>query len=582
MQNNFFLFPSKDHLAITNLLASDAQATKLDCNLLPKRINELLISKVDITKPPHRVELSDEVCDSLGNYVRTILNPDFKKIYDETVDSLRQSPVEVNKIFFTIDTIKINKLDLYQLAPDLMTSDNVVNAFAKMLCRKQFAKSVKVFPTELFTNMFISNGEKYIYENVNSWNKNENILDNDILLFPIFVQSGHWAVVVVYLKEREMFYLDSKNYSGGDKFLRCTLRYLYDESLKNCVPMTKLYDWKLFHKGINNKQQGANLNCGMYALMYIDTITNGFSVSFLNDDFAESYRYYVATCFIQSNLTRNVSLTVDLTTVSPSLDSVSDVPVGVDVVNDPDDRAVVDLSNDPVAPAVVDLKNGSDLLQCTKRVKIDAPDEITNHLKSKGVDPFEYSDRVSRENSLYVAKYYNSKPVFNAGGGLCFYLSTNQTLGQSGIRNRSDISHVSLKSALKLGMINNENIVRQMLSGCGAIPLDRDSKVKFKKWVNKTVDDWTMEHIIFIASYIWNIRFEIICDQNIVVYDPETPQSYPCLPIPQNFLKETVRIVYNGVDHYQAIEELSENAGDRKVAEMVKDMEIPAKAFRST
>jgi hypothetical protein len=454
---------------------------------------------------------------------------------------------------------------LIQLAPGQETSDNVINVFAEMLCFKEFSNSVKVFPSELFTRMFIRNGGKYRYESVSRWHKEECILQHDLLIFPVFVQSGHWAIVAVYVSEREMYYLDSKNFGGGDKILKCIFRYLYDESLKHCVPMKNLNDWKLYYKGIGVKQQGKNLNCGIFTLIYIDMLTRGFPINLVEDNFAKDYRYYVSTCFIQSGHTTSEpvesgKVVIDMTGPDPLLkteDVIKEDPL---------------LTTDAVDKETVAL-GGSKLLKGLRPVKINSPTETIDFLVGKGVDPFEYAERMARENSLYVAKYYNSKPVHNAGDGLCFFVSTSQSLTQSGIRSRSEVTSVSLKSSLKLGMVQNEPKVRELLSESRCIPPDRDTKSKFKNWVNKTVDDWTHEHVIAMAACFWNIRFEIICDSVIHVYDSDSL----ALPVPSNVLKETVRIVFNMVNHYQAIEELSDSSTDKNVKQMVKDMEIPVK-----
>lgn len=540
MATNLFVFPNINNAAVTDLLSSDSEATKLDLQLLPMKINQLLIKSVDKTKQLHHLN-NEEDCDRFKqytDYLDTVSNPEFKIIYNDAINSLKPNK---DRAYFEIDTIKIKKADLIQLAPGNTTSDNVINAFSKMLCLKPFARSIKVFPSELFTSMYISNNEKYCYENVMSWNKTEIILDYEVLIFPVFVMFGHWAVVVVYMKEREMYYLDSKNYSGGDRILRCTIRFLYDESLKHCVFMRNLSDWKLYHKGIGQKQQGKNLNCGIFALLYIDMVTNGLPISLIDDSLVELYRYYVSSCFIKS------TSIIDMT----------------------DESEEQEVENTETKLAL----SGSALLDELK--PFDIITDISDYLRGTGRDPADVIERAVKENTLYVAKFYNSKPVFNAGGGVCFHLATSQTLAMSAIRSRSEVTVVNLKSSLKLGMLQNEISVREMLSASNTIPQDRNTTLKYKKWVTSSVDSWVDEHMIILASFFWNVRFEIICPDMIVVYDPDVPTTYiHKLPVPRNLLKETVRLVFNFVDHYQAIEELSESIKDTETKDLVREMNI--------
>jgi hypothetical protein len=124
-------------------------------------------------------------------------------------------------------------------------------------------------------------------------------------------------------------------------------------------------------------------------------------------------------------------------------------------------------------------------------------------------------------------------------------------------------------------MLQNEISVREMLSASNTIPQDRNTTLKYKKWVTSSVDSWVDEHMIILASFFWNVRFEIICPDMIVVYDPDVPTTYiHKLPVPRNLLKETVRLVFNFVDHYQAIEELSESIKDTETKDLVREMNI--------
>jgi hypothetical protein len=484
----------------------------------------------------------------------------------------------------------------------------VINVFAGMLSVRSGCKKIKVFPTEMFTSMYIKNNNVYDYELVKSWNMVDPINQFSILIFPINITKCHWAIIVVFLKSSEMYYIDSLNWDGK-QYLKCAFRYIYDEHLlKHGVYLNDLAKWKLYHKGIGSPQQnGDSNNCGIFALLYIDLILAGLPISLGSEEYAEFYRYFVANCFISCPDDTEIEEIVEL--VSGEDESISRKPkrkskCGPLVKVEADETnmgEIVDLSNeDESVPKKIKRKRNSDaaikvedltnadsvtkdneqraakFLKKLKKFTIESPTEIADYLNKNKIDPEVFVHQVSEHHTWYIAKHYNSKPLENEGGGICFYYAVSQTLAMSNKRSRPKITPVSLKGALRQGMRDNADRVRQILPEMASLKL-ADTQLKYDNWVKKYVDEeFAVEHIILLASFLWNVTIELICKDTIYVWDPDGEKEYPKLPTPL-FEKETIRILYNMYDHYEAITPLTDNVKDQAILGFVESMDLPLK-----
>lgn len=60
----------------------------------------------------------------------------------------------------------------------------------------------------LFVKKLFEDG-RYDYERVQTWAKRCDMLEAEKLVFPINVNDNHWVMVVIYVKKKEMHFLDS-------------------------------------------------------------------------------------------------------------------------------------------------------------------------------------------------------------------------------------------------------------------------------------------------------------------------------------------------------------------------------------
>lgn len=62
---------------------------------------------------------------------------------------------------------------------------------------------------------------KYKYKNVERWIRKDQLLDCDLLFFPVFLSNAkHWALAAADMKEKTVFYYDSMPVSSCDIYCK--------------------------------------------------------------------------------------------------------------------------------------------------------------------------------------------------------------------------------------------------------------------------------------------------------------------------------------------------------------------------
>ena len=96
------------------------------------------------------------------------------------------------------------------------------------------------------------------------------------------MENKHWALVVAYIGERKLEYLDSLGYDG-DIVMQHIGRYLDDHAKDQKLEVLDAVHWKR----VSNKQipmQKDGFNCGIFALAYADYRSLGIEISFSESD----------------------------------------------------------------------------------------------------------------------------------------------------------------------------------------------------------------------------------------------------------------------------------------------------------
>ena len=96
--------------------------------------------------------------------------------------------------------------DFLSAAGENLVKGDLIWAFLDVMCEQSKYKA-KTYSTRLFNN--ITQGR--LNAEYNAALNTKDTLNNDVLLFPIFHNTGHWSIVVVYPKIKIILHFDSKH-----------------------------------------------------------------------------------------------------------------------------------------------------------------------------------------------------------------------------------------------------------------------------------------------------------------------------------------------------------------------------------
>ena len=72
-----------------------------------------------------------------------------------------------------------------------------------------------LFISTQFLNKLYWDTNAYCYNEVKRWTKRHNVFTMDKLVFPLFRDGNHWALVVIYPQRKQIHYFDSLSYDGS-------------------------------------------------------------------------------------------------------------------------------------------------------------------------------------------------------------------------------------------------------------------------------------------------------------------------------------------------------------------------------
>ena len=130
------------------------------------------------------------------------------------------------------------------------------------------------------------------FDSLQKWTskRNTNVFDYDKLFFPVNIAQGHWLLVVIWLKEKEIRYYDSM---GDSCFEQTTKKFLDYMQIVHKIDSTK---WRcvnvLKEDGLAQQENGND--CGVYMLMFCDCLAVDVSMKKFNASQAKISRYRIA------------------------------------------------------------------------------------------------------------------------------------------------------------------------------------------------------------------------------------------------------------------------------------------------
>jgi Ulp1 family protease len=205
--------------------------------------------------------------------------------------SLREETVIENKLVDSEYNVLIEKFNIPMTRQTIMEiyenqwlSDDVVDFYMKMLNEHDMEmcmydktrRSSHYYSCYFMTLLLPPNG--YNYNNVKGWSKKFNVFEKEKIFCPINVNASHWSMLVIYIQEKMIAYYDSMQVHGK-KYLDAALQYLVDESLTMNRPFDK-EQWTLITYTDGLPLQENDYDCGVFALMYADFITDDLPLVF--------------------------------------------------------------------------------------------------------------------------------------------------------------------------------------------------------------------------------------------------------------------------------------------------------------
>ena len=182
---------------------------------------------------------------------------------------------------FHIPMMRQTMMEIYE---NQWLNNDVIDFYMKMLHERDMMlcvqdksrRSSHYYSCYFMTLLLPPNG--YNYSNVKSWSKKFNVFEKEKIFCPINVNVSHWSMLVIYIQEKRIAYYDSMQVHGK-KYLDGALQYLVDESLTMNRPFDK-EQWTLITYADGLPLQENDYDCGVFALMYADFITDDLPLVF--------------------------------------------------------------------------------------------------------------------------------------------------------------------------------------------------------------------------------------------------------------------------------------------------------------
>ena len=133
------------------------------------------------------------------------------------------------------------------------------------------------------------------YRRVERWTRKINIFCMDKVYCPLNVDNKHWALVVIFMKDRKIVFYDSMGHCGSI-YLKSVLNYLEHVSCNQEGSHFCREDWELISARDSVPQQQNGYDCGVYTAMYAHYISKGLPLEFGPKD-ATSFRERINKTF---------------------------------------------------------------------------------------------------------------------------------------------------------------------------------------------------------------------------------------------------------------------------------------------
>jgi len=134
-----------------------------------------------------------------------------------------------------------------------------------------------------------------------------NIFDKDFIFIPInYKVNIHFFLFVVCMKQRKICYFNSLNLNNSNdrlmnQFGTVIIQFLIDEAITQKLNIA-LDNFELINMdNYDCPKQEDYYNCGVYTIMWMDFISNGYDFKLINPSTVDRFRIYMALSIKQGD-----------------------------------------------------------------------------------------------------------------------------------------------------------------------------------------------------------------------------------------------------------------------------------------
>jgi sentrin-specific protease 1 len=184
---------------------------------------------------------------------------------------------------------QILRKDILTLRNGVWINDEIVNMCGSLIESLAKDKGLKVCILPSFFWSKLTENKSYSYDNVKKWIKKRgsDITALEMLIMPINHSNCHWSVVVINMKLKKMFALDSVSFRVDSKktaYFNHLLHFLED-ALRDLKMSFTRSEWKWeAYDGGEIPSQSNSFDCGLFTIRYMKNIAVGAPFDFQQED----------------------------------------------------------------------------------------------------------------------------------------------------------------------------------------------------------------------------------------------------------------------------------------------------------
>jgi sentrin-specific protease 1 len=167
------------------------------------------------------------------------------------------------------------------------------------LYQTYFGRDHSYFFNSFFITKLLICDDDYKYANVKRWSKKIDIFEMDKIYFPININNDHWAMAVVYMKEKRICYYDSIS-KDGSKYVNGLMRWIQDEGTYKKGIVVDPSKWRFFNSEPTPQQENG-FDCGVFSIMCADFISDNLPLQY-NQNHMEEFRVKIAAAILRGEL----------------------------------------------------------------------------------------------------------------------------------------------------------------------------------------------------------------------------------------------------------------------------------------